>query len=111
MARYLSLTQGVKVVVVVPNEVLAAIQQDKYCPKACRVSDNLFKKDVKEIFYCTYDEFLTGRIPSETVLLVDEIDSLFFSDLPVVSHGKLLSAILLLNKYKVIGMSATFKGD
>ena len=36
MARYLNTTQGVKVTVVVPNEVLAAIQQDKYCPWASR---------------------------------------------------------------------------
>jgi hypothetical protein len=47
----------------------------------------------------------------DTVLLVDEIDSLFFSDLPSMSGGRLLSAILLLNKYKVIGMTATFRGE
>jgi hypothetical protein len=63
MARYLNLTRGIKVAVSVPNEVLAAIQQDKYCHWACRISDNLFNKDVNEVFYCTYDDFLTGDIP------------------------------------------------
>ena len=53
MARCTNLRRGAKVVVVVPNEVLAAIQQDKYCPWASRVSDNLFDKDIREVFYCT----------------------------------------------------------
>lgn len=111
MARYLNLMQGVKVAVVVPNEVLAAIQQDKYCPWASRIQDNLFKKDAKDVFYCTYDDFLTGEIPQDTVILVDEIDALFFNDKPQLKGAKFLSAILLLNKYKVIGMTATFRGD
>jgi len=70
------------VAVVVPNEVLAAIQQDKYCPWACRIFDDLFRKYVKKVFYCTYGDLLTGDIPFDTVLLVDEIDALFFSDKP-----------------------------
>jgi superfamily II DNA or RNA helicase len=111
MARYLNFTQGVKVAVIVPNEELAAIQQDKYCHWACRISDNLPNKDAKEVFYCTYNDFLTGDIPLDTVLLIDEIDSLFFSDNPEVRGTKFLSAILLLSKYKVIGMTATFRGD
>jgi hypothetical protein len=44
------------------------------------------------------------------VLFVDEIDSLFFADVPTIRNAKLISAILLLNKYKVIGMTATFRG-
>lgn len=66
---------------------------------------------MKEVFYCTYDDFITGEIPLETVILVDEIDALFFSDKPQLKGTKFLSAILLLNKYKVIGMTATFRGD
>jgi hypothetical protein len=42
---------------------------------------------------------------------VDEIDSLFFNDKPEIKEGMLLSGILLLNKYRVIGMTATFRGD
>ncbi len=111
MARHVNLERGVKVVVVVPNEVLAAVQQDKYCPLASRISDNLFDKDAKEVFYCTYDDFITGGIPLDAIVFVDEIDALIFSDKPEVRGTKLISAILLLNKYEVIGMTATFRGD
>ena len=54
MARYLNLICGLKVAVVVPNDVLAAVQQNKYAPWASRVSDDLFKADAKDVFYCTY---------------------------------------------------------
>ncbi len=63
------------------------------------------------IHYCTYVDLLSGRIPATTVLLVDEIDSLFFADKVELVQGRLLSAVLLLNKHKVIGMTATFRGD
>ena len=63
------------------------------------------------MFYATYDDFLTGNIPFNAFILVDEIDALFFNDKPTLKGSKLLSSILLLNKYKVIGMSATFRGD
>jgi len=42
---------------------------------------------------------------------VDEVDSLFFADAPKIINGRFTSAILLLNKYKVIGVTATFRGD
>jgi uncharacterized protein (DUF1499 family) len=41
---------------------------------------------------------------------VDEIDTLFFNDKPKLKGTKFISVILLLNKYKVIGMTATFRG-
>jgi hypothetical protein len=63
------------------------------------------------INYCTYSDFLSGSIPSDTVLLVDEIDSLFFADAPLISGDRLISTILLLNKYQVIGMTATLRGE
>lgn len=110
MARYLNLFYGKKVAVVVPNEVLVAIQQQKYSPWASKIGDNLFN-DNADIHYCTYDDLLTGKIPTTTILLVDEIDSLFFTDKVELVQGRLLSAVLLLNKYKVIGMTATFRGD
>lgn len=46
-----------------------------------------------------------------SILLIDEIDSLLFADSPVIIGSKFLSAIILLNKYKIIGMTATFRGD
>jgi hypothetical protein len=63
------------------------------------------------ISYCTYSDFLYGNVPFDTVALVDEVDSLFFADAPVMSGARLLSAIILLNKYRVIGMTATFRGQ
>jgi hypothetical protein len=66
------------VVVVVPNEVLVATQQKKYCPTASKVGDNLYNT-APDIHYCTYEQFCTGAIPFGAVLLVDEIDSLFFA--------------------------------
>ncbi len=110
LARYLNIHHKMKVVVVVPNEVLAAIQQQKYSPWASKIGDDLFTNN-PDIHYCTYTDFLTGRIPATTVLLVDEIDSLFFADKAELVQGKLLSSVLLLNKHKVIGMTATFRGD
>jgi hypothetical protein len=65
---------------------------------------------VKEVFYCTYNDLLSGNIPSDAIIFVDEIDALFFGDEPLVSQGKMLSAILLLNKYEIVGMTATFRG-
>jgi hypothetical protein len=110
MARYLNLFHNKKVTVVVPNEVLAAIQQQKYAPWASKVGDDLFA-DTVDIHYCTYFDFLAGNIPLNAVILVDEIDSLFFEDKPAIVGNKFISSILLLNKYTVIGVTATFRGD
>ena len=115
MARYinlnlnLNLNNNKKVVVVVPNETLAAKQQEKYSPWASKDIGDLALDT--SISYCTYADFLLGTIPTTATLLVDEVDSLFFGDDPVVSGGRLLSTILLLNKYRVIGMTATFRGE
>jgi hypothetical protein len=90
--------------------VLAAIQQQKYSPWSSKDIGDLFL-DNNLSSYCTYSDLLTGNIPANTILFVDEIDSLFFSDAPIISHNRLLSAVLHLNKYKVIGMTATFRGE
>ena len=66
---------------------------------------------MKGIHYCTYQDLLTGAIPEDTILLVDEIDALFFNDIPKFIKRKLISSVLLLSKYRVYGMSATFRGD
>jgi hypothetical protein len=110
MSRYINIIQGNKTVVAVPNEVLAAIQQQKYAPRASKIGNDLFNDSISG-HYCTYEDVLTGNIPLNSVLFIDEIDSLFFADSPAVTEGKFLSAILLLNKYKVIGMTATFRGE
>ena len=109
LARYYHL-QGNKVAVIVPNEVLAAIQQDMYSPWARKAHDDLFDGRVIDIHYCTYEDFFTAKIPLSMTCLVDEIDSLFFSDAPKLEGNLFISAILLLNKYRVIGMTATFRG-
>jgi len=75
------------------------------------VHDDLWDEKVKSIHYCTYEDFLTGKIPLDAILLIDEIDLLFFNDAPKIIKGKLISSVLLLDKYKVYGLSATFRGN
>jgi hypothetical protein len=96
LAQYFNNEGNTKVAVVIPNEVLAALQQDKYAPWASRTHDDLWTNK-KDIHYCTYGDFITGRIPKGTLLLIDEIDSLFFSEKPEIRRGKFYSAIHLLN--------------
>ena len=97
-------------VVVVPNEVLAAIQQQKYSPWSSKIGDDLFTNNT-DIHYCTYADVLSGKISTDAILLVDEIDSFFFADKVELVNGRLASAIIILNKHTVIGMTATFRGD
>ena len=100
-----------KVVVVTPTDTLASVQQNKFCPLASDVHDNLWDDKVKNVHYCTYNDLLTGKIPLNAILLVDEIDLLFFKDAPKIINGKLISSVLLLSKYKLYGLSATFRGN
>lgn len=46
--------------------------------------DDLWDPNVKEVHYCTYQNFISGDIPKDTILLIDEIDSLFFTDAPKI---------------------------
>lgn len=82
-----------------------------YSPWASKSHSNVFESAAITINYCTYEDFLTGKIPLSTKCMVDEIDSLFFADTPELKGDKFISAILLLNKYQAIGMSATFRGE
>ena len=111
MAVFLNQKHKEKVVVVTPTDTLASVQQTKFCPLASDVHDDLWDDNVKSIYYCTFDDFLTGKIPLNAILLVDEIDLLFFKDAPKISKGKLISSVVLLNKYKIYGLSATFRGN
>lgn len=81
LARYDNLL-GKKVTNIVPNEVLAVLQQDMYSPWASKSHSNLFESAAISINYCTYEDFFTAKIPLSTVCLVDEIDSIFFADAP-----------------------------
>lgn len=110
MAYYINKFFNKKVAVLVPTESLAAYQQKHYAPWASVIGDDLTDPNVIDIHYVTYADFLSGKIPLNTSLLVDEIDSLFFSDVPYVKGNQLLSAIVLLRKYKLIGVTATFRG-
>jgi hypothetical protein len=51
-------------------------------------------------------------MPVDTVLLVDEFHEIFFNQSATVVNGKLVSTILKLrSSVKLIGVSATFRGD
>jgi hypothetical protein len=51
-------------------------------------------------------------MPVDTVLLVDEFHEIFFNQPVTVVNGKLVSTILKLRaSVKLIGVSATFRGD
>ena len=110
MSRYINKIYAKKTVVAVPNDVLAAIQQQKYSPCSSKDIGDAFLNNTL-MNYCTYFDVLTGNIPIDTIMFIDEIHSFFFSDAPVVNGNRFLSAILLLNKYKIVGMTATFRGE
>ena len=51
-------------------------------------------------------------MPADTIILVDEFHELFFNQSAVVANGKLVSVVLKLKAAsKVIGVSATFRGE
>jgi hypothetical protein len=111
ISAYVYKKLGQKVAVIVPTDTLAAVHQ-RYCSYLCRALDALEDTDVPGVFYCTYADFLEGKIPHGFFILVDEIDSIFFTDKPRIENGKFVSAVLLMNKYqKCIGMTATFRGE
>ena len=51
-------------------------------------------------------------MPADTIILVDEFHELFFNQPAVIVNGRLASVILKLKAaLKVIGVSATFRGE
>jgi hypothetical protein len=114
LAHYLNQTTGKKVLVVVPTPFLLAYQQQHYCPTACKVPFKMTDPTVKEVFYSDFSHFSAPEftVPADTVLLVDEFHELFFGQQVQLANGKALSVISrLLAASRVIGVSATYRGD
>lgn len=111
VAKYLNLFQTKKVAIVVPNDILAADQQKRYAPWSSKDSDTLVLAEETDIHYVSYQNVLSRELPSDLVLLVDEIDSFFFNDEPHLQGSRLVSSLLLLNKHRVMGTTATFRGE
>ena len=81
LAMYLNKTTGKKVLVVVPTAFLHLYQEKHYCPIASKIPDNICNAEAKDIFYCTFEQFLQPNfaVPSETIVLVDEFHELIFN--------------------------------
>ena len=112
MARYINIKYPeLKIAIAVPGLTLAAKQQHLYCPWANKAFSNLFE-DVNGIFVCIHDDLLKSKVlPDGTILFIDEIDSIFFDIKPKLQNKSLISPILILNRYKVIGLTATLRGN
>ena len=114
LANYLNKTTGKKVIILVPSAFLHAYQQFFYCPTASNIPDKITDPNAKNIFYCTFDRFNAPEfeMPIDAILLVDEFHDIFFNQPATVINGKLVSTILKLRaSAKLIGESATFRGD
>lgn len=44
--------------------------------------DQLYDIEGSGVFYCIFEDMLSGKIPINTILFVDEIDTFFFNDKP-----------------------------
>jgi len=67
-----------------------------------------------DIFYCSFTQFMQPgfAVPLATIVLVDEFHELFFNTPLAVVNGKLISVVQQLTlAEKIIGVSATFRGD
>ena len=112
MARYINMKKPeLKIVIAVPGLTLAAKQQHLYCPWANKAFSNLFE-DVNGIFVCIHVDLLGKKVlPNSTILFIDEIDSMFFDIKPKLQNKSLISPILVFNRCKVIGLTATLRGN
>jgi superfamily II DNA or RNA helicase len=114
MAQWINMFRDKKVIVVVPSAFLHAYQQFFYCRSASEIPDDITDSSCKDIFYCSYDRFNAPefKMPADTTILVDEFHELFFNQSVAVVNGKLVSTILKFKAAtKLIGVSATFRGD
>ena len=70
--------------------------------------------NTKLVFYSDFKRFTAPEfaIPDDTILLVDEFHELFFDQQIQLVNGKMVSVISkLLSATKVIGVSATYRGN
>jgi hypothetical protein len=74
------------------------------------VEAELYDSDAPAIYYSTFEEVLnTGKVPRETVILIDEVHEFFKLLARITSHG-VSCPYLFTVAQKVIGLSATFRG-
>jgi hypothetical protein len=114
MASFLKKTSGKKVLVVVPTPFLHLYQESNYCPNASKIPEDINDPMVFGIFYCTYEIFLqlSPTVLANSIVLIDEFHELFFNYPAALVDGKFVSVIKsLLTATRVIGVSATFRGD
>jgi superfamily II DNA or RNA helicase len=112
LAEHLNTTTGKKVLVVVPTPFLQLYQESNYCPTASKIPGRITDPNAPNIFYCSYEAFMSFVVPPETIVLVDEFHELFFNQLVGVVNGRFVSVMQkLATAFKVIGVSATFRGD
>lgn len=114
MAQHWNITTGKKVIVIVPSAFLHAYQQHFYCPTASKLPVDITDPNIKNVFYCSFERFNAPdfKMPTDTILLVDEFHEIFFNQPATIINGKLVSTILKLKAAaKLIGVSATYRGD
>ena len=87
-ARYINTILKCKVLLLVPSEVLKLDQIRLYCPSISKIEANLYDSNVPSIYYQTFDEVLTdGRIPPETVILIDEFHNFMKLSAHLTKYG------------------------
>ena len=100
--------------ILVPTEFLHAYQAHYYCPEACDIPGRICDPNFPGVFYCSYERFNAPDfvVPPNTIILVDEFHELFFEQQIQLHNNKLVSHIQkLLSAEKVIGVSATYRGN
>lgn len=87
-ALYAADVLGNKVLVLVPSEVLKLDQIRLYCLSVSKVEANLYDSSDAAIYYKTFDEVLAdGRIPTNTVILIDEFHEFMKLPTRITKHG------------------------
>jgi hypothetical protein len=50
-------------------------------------------------------------LPKGTILFVDEIDTFLFDFKPEIIENQLISPVLIVSRFKIIGLTATLRGE
>lgn len=83
IAQYLCTILGMKVLVLVPSEILKLDQTRCYCPTYHNSTESLYDDPAPRVYYqCFNDVLADGRIPVDTIFLIDEFHE--FLKLPAV---------------------------